>query len=101
MKNPIFLFLLSQSLHAQDIPALIRRKSDSIAYFQSKIKVLQIGLEDLKLQKLRKDLKTNGLPKLGEVLSPISSVRRLWRPRMKMLLKSLKMIKFPALPIKS
>jgi endonuclease G, mitochondrial len=60
----IILLLFSQFGYAQDVSILAKRKTDSIAYYQARIKDLQIDLEDLKLLQLRKDLKAYGLPKL-------------------------------------
>jgi endonuclease G, mitochondrial len=64
MKKLLLLLLVPYHLHAQDLNALIRQKSDSIAVFEARIKSLQTGLEDLKLAKLRHDFKMIGLPRL-------------------------------------
>ncbi len=60
----LFLFAFQHSFAQTDVDKKIKQKQDSIAYFQNKIKAVESSMEDLKLSRLRSDLKANGLPKL-------------------------------------
>jgi endonuclease G len=59
-----FIFAFQQSFAQTDVDQKIKQKQDSIAYFEAKIKAVETSMEDLKLARLRYDLKANGLPKL-------------------------------------
>lgn len=66
-----FLYLFAFTLvFAQDVERQIKLKEDSIEAYTSKIKALALSIEDLKLAKIRQDIKNNSLPKLeaGEEL---------------------------------
>jgi endonuclease G, mitochondrial len=60
----LFAIAVQHSFAQTDVDQKIKQKQDSIAYFQNKIKAVESSMEDLKLSRLRNDLKTNGLPKL-------------------------------------
>ncbi|HBS88826.1 MAG: hypothetical protein A2W91_03865 [Bacteroidetes bacterium GWF2_38_335] len=70
MKKLILLLFVFQGIQAQEIDKIIQIKNDSISYYQHFIKALQSDIEELKLEKLRKDLNVKGMPKIeaGEEL---------------------------------
>lgn len=67
MRNLLIITTLGLSfgLQAQgDLSRQIQSKLDSIQQLESKIAQIQMSLEDLKLAKIREDLRQNGLPKV-------------------------------------
>ena len=56
----LFVFVYQHSFAQTDVDKKIKLKQDSIAYFQNKIKAVESSMEDLKLSRLRSDLKANG-----------------------------------------
>lgn len=66
----VLLFLANQLLQAQDITQKIKIKEDSVSFYQRQIRLLENSIEELKLARIREELKKHGIPKIqkGEEL---------------------------------